>query len=72
MNIEETLKNLESKLNTQQELLQAIYNSNEKTRKYFQLSLILTVVFFFLPLIALVFVLPMALSSYTSALNLGI
>ncbi len=72
MNIEEALKNLENKIAEQQQILQTVAISTEKMRKYFQWSLILTIVFFVLPLIAMIFVVPMALSSYTSALNLGI
>ena len=44
--------------------IDAIYVSVEKTRKYFLWSMILTIVFLVLPLVALVFVIPMFMSSY--------
>ena len=72
MNQEQKINELEQKLSAQNELLQNIYISTEKTRKYFQWSLIITVIFFVLPLIALVFILPMMISSYANILNLGI
>ena len=72
MNIEESIKNLENKINEQRQILESVAINSERMRKYFQWSFILTIVFFVLPLIALVFVVPMALSSYTSALNFGI
>lgn len=72
MNQEQKINEIEQKLNVQYELLQNVYISTEKTRKYFMWSLIVTVIFLVLPIIAMVFVIPIALSSYTSALNLGI
>lgn len=72
MNQEQKIDDLEQKIDAQNQVLQNIYSSTEKTRKYFMWSLIITVVFLVLPLIAMVFVLPMAISSYTGALNLGI
>lgn len=72
MNQEQKINELEQKISAQNELLQNIYISTEKTRKYFQWSLIITVIFFVLPLIALVFILPMMISSYANILNLGI
>ena len=41
----------------------AVYNSVEKTRKYFMWTLILSIVFLVLPFIALLFVIPQLLSS---------
>ena len=41
----------------------AIYKSAEKTRKYFLLTLVISVVLFVLPLIALVFVIPQFMSA---------
>lgn len=47
-----------ARLNQQQELLEKIYKSVEKTRKYFMWTLIATVVTFVLPLIGLLFAVP--------------
>ena len=47
-----------------------IYDSVEKTRKYFMWTLIITVVLFVVPLIGLIFVAPQFISTYTSSLNL--
>ncbi len=51
------------KLKEQDEKLNAIYISTEKTRKYFLFTLILSVVLFVLPLIGLLFVIPQFLST---------
>ena len=48
----------------------AVYKSAEKTRKYFMWTLILSVVFFVLPLIALIFVIPSFISSISGNLDL--
>lgn len=50
----------------QEELLQKIYTSAEKTRKYFMWTLIASVAFFILPLIGLAFVIPFFLDTITS------
>jgi type IV secretory pathway component VirB8 len=53
--------------------LNAIYESVEKTRKYFLTTIIISVVVMVLPLIGLVFVLPTALDSMTGQYqNLGL
>ena len=49
--------------------IDAIYVSVEKTRKYFLMTMIVTLVTFILPLIALIFFIPSFLSSYASALD---
>lgn len=49
--------------------IDAIYVSVEKTRKYFQITLWVTIIFFALPLVALFFVIPMVLSSLTVGLS---
>ncbi len=62
------------KINQQQELLEKIYKSVEKTRKYFMWTLIATVITFVLPLIGLLFAVPYYLQTvlpqYQSILNL--
>ena len=50
--------------------LDAVYKSAEKTRKYFLWTLILSVVFFVLPLIALIFVIPQFLDAISGNLDL--
>lgn len=51
------------KLREQEAKLEAIFRSVEKTRRYFLLTLILSVVFFVLPLIGLLFIIPQFLST---------
>jgi hypothetical protein len=62
---EETKKRLDA----QDELLEKIYTSVEKTRKYFLWTLIISLVVFILPLIGLLFAIPKFLSIYTQALG---
>ena len=45
--------------------LDAIYQSVEKTRKYFQWTMIITIVVVVLPLVGLLFVIPSFLSLYS-------
>jgi len=46
--------------------LDAIYKSVEKTRKYFLFTLIVSVVFIVLPLVGLIFIIPMFLRTLTA------
>jgi len=46
--------------------LDAIYKSVEKTRKYFLFTLIISVVFIVLPLVGLIFIIPMFLRTLTA------
>jgi len=62
---EEILK----KIQAQDEKLDNIYRSVEKTRKYFMWTLIIAVVLFILPLLGLLFVIPQVFSVYSGALN---
>jgi len=66
MNEEILIKRLDS----QDEILGKIYKSTEKTRKYFLWTLIISVSLFILPLIGMIFVIPMFLSTYTSTLGI--
>ena len=59
---EEILK----KLDEQSRKLDAIYQSTEKTRKYFLWTLVVTFVMFILPLIGLMFVVPAYLNTLGS------
>ncbi len=65
-------EDLKKELVEQRAIIESIYTSVEKTRKYFMWSLIITVVFLVLPIIAMIFVIPFAISSYTQVLNLGL
>lgn len=53
----------------QDEKIEAIYKSVEKTRKYILIVTIATIVAFVLPLIGLMFVIPSMISSYTEILT---
>ncbi|MFA6097079.1 MAG: hypothetical protein WC788_05620 [Candidatus Paceibacterota bacterium] len=52
-----------------QAVMEQVYISVEKTRKYFLYSLIITILMFVLPLLGLIIVIPMFLNSYVGALN---
>lgn len=55
------------------EKIDKIYISVEKTRKYFQWTLIITVTVFVLPLILMIFAIPAFINTYSSMLgSLGI
>ncbi len=60
---------IKKRLDAQDELMLKIYKSAEKTRKYFLATLIITLVTFVLPLIALIFVLPWFINTYLSSLS---
>ena len=61
------------KLEEQDKKIDLIYISVEKTRKYFQWTLIITVVTVLLPLSALAFVIPFFLNTFQSTYsNLGL
>lgn len=55
-----------NRLQAQEELLQKVYISAEKTRKYLLWTFYGTLALFVIPLIGLSFVIPSFLSSYTS------
>lgn len=60
-------------LEAQQKKIDEIYASVEKTRKYIYWTMIFTIVFFVLPLLLMIFVIPSFISSYTTSINgLGI
>ncbi len=60
--IAKKLSDLEAKID-------AIYVSVEKTRKYFLWTMIITVALFVLPLIGLVFAIPMFIQNYTGNID---
>ena len=57
------------KITELEQKIDSIYKSVEKTRKYFLWTLIISIVFFVLPLIALVFVIPYFMSAISGNLN---
>ncbi len=68
-NHENTSGNIAKRLDLQDDLLQRIYISVEKTRRYFLFTMIATLVTFVLPLIAMLFVLPWFLKAYLPTLG---
>jgi len=58
------------KLNKQEERIEQIYISVEKTRKYFLWTLIITVVMIVLPLIGLAIVIPIFMRTLSSGLGI--
>jgi hypothetical protein len=60
---------INKKLEDLEKKIDAIYVSVEKTRKYFFWTMIITIVVLVLPLIAMVFIIPSFISSYTSTLQ---
>lgn len=63
-------QDIQQKFKEQDEKLDRIYVSVEKTRKYFLWTLIATLVAFVLPLIGLVFAIPFFLNSLSTAYGL--
>lgn len=57
------------KIEEQGKILEEIWKSVEKTRKYFLVVFWVTIIAFVLPLIAAVFVVPYFISSYLGALG---
>lgn len=59
---------IQQRFEQQEQLLQNIYASTEKTRKIFLVTLIVSLAVVFLPLIGLAIVIPSVLSSYAGLL----
>jgi hypothetical protein len=57
---------LEARLKAQDEKLEQIYVSVEKTRKYFLFTMVSTLVFFLVPVIGLMFAIPALLDSLST------
>ena len=62
-------KDIEKRFDFQDQILEKMYNSVEKTRKYFLWTLIASGVMFLIPLMILIFVLPGFIDGYISALG---
>lgn len=59
---------LRARLDSQDQAITAIYASAEKSRKYFLWTLIITIVTIVLPMIGLIFAIPMIMDTFNSAL----
>lgn len=57
------------KIEEQGAKIDAIYKSVEKTRKYFQIILWVTILLFVIPAIALIFIVPSFISTYINLLG---
>jgi len=62
---------IQQRLAALEQKIDAIYASVEKTRKYFQWTLIITIVVIVLPLVLMLFALPSFFSYYTATGSLG-
>ena len=63
---EEILQRLEARMEASEKKIDAIYESIRKMQLYFKWTLIITVVLFVLPLIAIVLILPTFISNITN------
>ncbi len=61
---------VQTRLDAIEKKIDAVYVSAEKTRKYFLGVLIVTVITFVVPLVALVFAIPSFLSTYSTMMTL--
>ncbi len=61
--------NIEARLTAQEQKLEQIWQSVEKTRKYFLVTMWTTIILFVLPLVATMFVVPMFINSYLGTIN---
>lgn len=62
-------QDIQTRLDAQDVMLQAIYTSVEKTRKYFLVVMWVTIAMVVLPALGLVFAIPMFLNSYLSSFD---
>ncbi len=60
---------IKKQFSQQQELLERIYQSAEKTRKYFLWTIIISVALFVIPLIIVLFMLPSFIKTLTSGIS---
>lgn len=67
--MDQEIQNLQKKIDEQGIKIDSIYKSVEKTRKYFLMTIWITVITIVLPLIVLAFVLPSLIGSYTDSLS---
>ncbi len=62
-------QNIIQQLQDQQEKIDKIYISVEKTRKYFFWTMVITLALFILPLIGLAFAIPSFMTNYVGSIN---
>lgn len=62
-------KEIQEKFEEQNRKLNAIYESVEKTRKYFQLTFWITIALVVLPVIGLIFVIPLFMNTYVGMMS---
>ena len=62
-------QNILKKIEEQDKKLEDIYCSVEKTRKYFLWTLIVTLIFMFLPLIGLAYAIPKLIGLYSGMMS---
>jgi len=62
-------ENISKRLEALEKKIDAIYKSVEKTRKYFLWTLIASLVFFLLPLIGIVLIIPKIIESFSGIYN---
>lgn len=67
--MDQEIQNLKNKIEEQGIKIDAIYKSVEKTRKYFLIMTWVTIIVIVLPIVALIFVIPMFLNSYANSLS---
>jgi hypothetical protein len=60
---------IQNKLAQLEAKIDEIYVSVEKTRRYFQITMWVTIIVVVLPFLALLFVIPAMINSYTAALD---
>lgn len=63
------MDDIQKQLAEQKELLERIYSATEKTRRMFTWTLIISVAVIILPLIAMAFIIPTIMSSYSGLLQ---
>jgi len=61
--------NIQSKLTELETKIDAIHTSTEKTRKYLEITMWVTIAMVVLPILALMFIIPAFLRSYTATLE---
>lgn len=59
--------NIQSKLEELEAKIDAVYVSTEKTRRYFQIVMWVTIAMVVLPVLGLMFVIPAFINSYTAS-----
>jgi hypothetical protein len=60
---------LEEKIEVIEQKIDAIYRSVEKTRRYFQVMVWVSIAFVVLPAVGLLFIVPLFISRYLSSFN---